>query len=100
MKNLLLAAALALPLAFSGCSQISDAVKTVCDDISKMPPAAALMLDAVDTHSALGVYWADAKSGCANGVPTAGVDTSWTDVVWGSVKALAPTLIPMLIGLL
>jgi hypothetical protein len=97
---MILAVALALPLAFSGCSQVSSVVSTVCTDMAALPPAAATSLNAVDPHSALGVYWADAKSACLNGVPTAGVSATWATTMWASVKALAPVVLPFLIGLL
>ncbi len=67
MKRILAAAALALPLAFSGCAQVSTAITTACADIASMPPAAVVALDAQDPHSAVGVLWADAKAACIAG---------------------------------
>lgn len=82
------------------CSQLSAGVSTVCADVAKLPVSVTAVLDASAPSSALGVLWADAKAGCANGVPAAGVSTDWVGMVWGEVKVLAPTLIPWLIGLL
>ncbi len=89
-----------LLLLMVGCSALTTAEQTVCTDISALPASVTATLGAADPHSALGVLWADAKSGCANGVPAAGVGVSWTGEVWGMLKALAPTVIPWLIGLL
>ncbi len=83
-----------------GCSQFAAIEKTVCDDMAKLPVSVTTTLDAANPHSALGVLWADAKSGCANGAPTVGVSKTWTAVVWGMLKAVAPTVVPWLIGLL
>ncbi len=104
MNCLVLAAALALPLAFSGCQQAVQVADTVCTDMAAMPPAAALALNSIDPHSPLGIYWADAKSACLNGVPTAGVSGDWRGSMWQAVKMLIPqvlpSLLPMLVGLL
>ena len=83
-----------------GGGPISTAVSTVCTDLSKMPVAAVAMLDSQDPHSAIGVLWADARSFCANGVPTAGVSTGWGALVWGEVKTLIPVVLPQLFPLL
>ncbi len=93
MKRIL-AAVVGIPLVLTGCAALTTASNTVCGDIAKLPAAATAVLDAQDPHSALGVLWADAKAGCVNGAPAAAVDTSWTGMVWGELKALAPTLIP------
>lgn len=95
----LLAAAVALPL-LAGCAELTTATKTVCDDIANLPSSVTAVLDGQAPHSALGVVWADAKSGCANGAPTVGVSTKWTSMVWDMVKVLAPTVVPWVIGLL
>lgn len=100
MKRTFLALALAAPLALGGCAGVIDAANTACNAQAKMPANAVAALDSLDPHSALGIYWADAKSACANGVPVASVSSTWREQLWGSVKALAPTIIPWLIGLL
>jgi hypothetical protein len=104
MNRLVLAAALSLPLAFSGCQQAVRVADTVCTDMAALPPAAAAALNSIDPHSPLGIYWADAKSACLNGVPTAGVSGDWRGQMWQAVKMLIPqvlpSLLPMLVGLL
>ena len=102
MKKIMMAATVACgaALGLTGCAQLSQGVTAVCADVASLPPAAIAMLDAQPPNSAIGVVWADTKSGCANGVPVAGVDTSWTGMVWGMVKTLAPTVLPMILGLL
>jgi hypothetical protein len=85
-----------------GCtpSQVAT-VSTVCADIAKVQTGpAAVQLAALDPHSALGVLWADANAGCVAGAPVAGVQPDWTGMVWGALKALAPSVLPLLIGLL
>jgi hypothetical protein len=104
MKRLALAAAIALPLTFSGCQQAAQVADTVCTDMAAMPPAAAAALNSIDPHSALGVYWLDAKSACLNGAPIAAVSGDWRGAMWQAVKMLIPqvlpSLLPMLVGLL
>ena len=104
MNRLVLATAISLPLAFSGCQQAAQVADTVCTDMAAMPPAAAAALNSLDPKSALGVYWADAKSACLNGVPTVGVSGDWRGQMWQAVKMLIPqvlpSLLPMLVGLL
>ena len=87
-------------LSLASCAQIAAVEKTVCDDIAKLPVSVTSTLDAEDPHSALGVLWADVKAGCANGVPVVGVSQTWTAMVWGMLKVIAPTVLPWLIGLL
>ena len=98
IRPLIVAAGLSLAAACT--PQQQAAVSTVCRDLASMPPAAVAILDAQDTHGAIGVLWADAKSGCANGVPAIGVDQSWTGLVMGELKALLPAMLPQLIPLL
>ena len=98
-RKTILASATVAMLAATGCSTVTSAVTGVCTDIANLPPTAVSVLQGQPASSALGVLWADAKSGCANGVAVAGVDTSWTGQVWGMLKAIAPTVIPMLLGL-
>ena len=101
MKHLVLGGLLFL----AACSAQQQAVVSkACGDIASLPAVVTAALDAQDPHSALGVLWADAKSGCANGAPVQAVNQGWTQQVWGEVKALLPqvlpTLVPLLIGLL
>ena len=97
IRPLIIAAGLAL----AACTvQQQVAVSTVCRDLASMPPAAVAILDAQDQHGAIGVLWADAKSGCANGVAALGVDQSWTGMVWGEIKAILPSVLPQLVPLL
>ena len=92
---------IAAGLSLAACTAPQQAaVSTVCRDLASMPPAAVAILDAQDQNSAIGTLWADAKSGCTNGVPVLGVDQSWTGMVWGEVKALLPAMLPQLIPLL
>ncbi len=92
---------LAFPLLLTAsCAHLQSAATTVCTDMAQLPPAVVATLDSQDPHSALGVLWADAKSGCANGIPISGVSVSWTAEVWGMIKAVAPAVLPWLIGLL
>jgi hypothetical protein len=100
MKHFHMFIAAAALFAVASCTQFTAAEKTVCDDIAKLPVSVTSTLEAADPHSALGVLWADAKAGCANGAPTIGISQTWTAVVWGMLKAVAPTVIPWLIGLL
>ena len=100
MKRYLAAAALALPLALGSCAEVWKAVDTVCTEQAKMPANVVAALDALDVHSAAGVYWANAKSACAAGVPVIGVSETWGSQMLGAVKALAPAVIPWLVGLL
>ena len=97
IRPLVIVAALSL----AACTaQQQAAVSSVCQNLASMPPAVVASLDAQDQHSAIGVLWADVKSGCANGVPTLGVDQSWTGMVWGELKAILPAVLPQLIPLL
>lgn len=96
----LAAVGLAILLSFSGCAQVAQVANTVCTDMAKIPPDAAAALNALDPHTALGVYWADAKSACINGVPTVGVTGDWANQMWGAVKGLLPQVLPSLIPLL
>lgn len=104
MKQILAIAAVALPLVFSGCAQVTAVEKTICTDVAKMPAAAVTVLDAQDTHSAAGQLWAYTKSSCKAGLPVAGVDPEWRGLVWGGLKAaipvVLPKLVPLLVGLL
>lgn len=81
-------------------ASVSAGVSGVCGDVARLPVSVGATLDAQDPHSTLGVLWADTKAGCAVGAPAAGVSPDWTAMVWGSVKALAPVVLPYLIGLL
>ena len=98
------AALAALVTVAAGCQQAAQITTSVCTDIAQIPPPAAATLNSLDPHSALGVYWADAKSACTNGVPTSGVGTDWANQMWGAVKGLIPqvlpSLLPILVGLL
>lgn len=100
MRGLFAAAAVAGMLALGGCAEVAKVETSVCAELAKMPPVVVASLNAIDQHSALGVYWADAKSACTNGAPTVGVSTGWGSAMLGAVKALAPVVIPALIGLL
>lgn len=100
MKNLVLAAALVLPLAFSGCTQATQVADTVCTDMAAMPAAAAAALNSLDPHSTLGIYWADAKSACLNGVPAPSVSGDWRGEMWRAVKLLIPQVLPSLLPML
>ncbi len=102
--------AAALVLALSGCAQTIKTAHTVCDDFAQAQanPIVAAALDAQDLHSAVGVLWADAKVACVaiNGVPVPApsVGNAWISDVWTgllvAVKAAAPTVLPMILGLL
>jgi hypothetical protein len=72
---------------------------SVCQDIAavQQAPDAAAQLNSIDEHSALGVLWAQAKSGCPGGVPAAGVNPTWTQEVWAMVKAAIPQVLPTLL---
>ncbi len=91
-------------LGLAACSQFTTTATAVCADIAALPPAATMVLDAQDPHSAAGILWADTKSACANGLPAPGVDQSWGGMVWGELKTLIaqvlPSLLPLLAGLL
>src|SRR5690349_9045881 len=100
MKKYLGIAAVALPLAMSGCQPFMSGFTTACADIASMPPAAVAALNAQDPHSAIGVLWADAKSACVAGLPAVGVDQSWGGMIWGELKVLIPQLLPSLIPIL
>lgn len=107
MKPLALVAVLALcgcavTTATTPASTTGVTPTSVCADMAalKAAPDAATALASVDPHSALGVIWADAQSGCNGAVPVAGVNASWTAEMWGMVRAIAPTVLPILIGLL
>ena len=100
MSRYLTIAVLVLPLALGGCAEIWKAVDTVCTEQAKMPANVVAALDALDTHSAVGVYWANAKSACSNGVPVVGVSETWSAQMLGAVKALAPSVLPWLLALL
>lgn len=97
MKSIIVSAAL---LALVGCTQVQHTVSNVCADIAKIPAPAVIVLDQQDPHSSVGVIWADVKAACANGAPTPGVALDWVGLVFGELKALAPTVLPVLIGLL
>jgi hypothetical protein len=93
---------LALALSLSACGTPSPTPNSVCADIAavKSAPDAAVQLASLDPHSKLGVLWADAQSGCPNGVPAAGVNATWTQEVWAMAKGLIPQVLPQLVPLL
>ncbi len=91
--------ALALLLALAGCQ--TAPVSTVCADVAKVQagPAAA-QLNAIDPHSAVGVLWSQVTASCVAGAPVASVTPEWLGMVWGMLKAAAPVVLPLLIGLI
>lgn len=103
LKSIACAVALGAGLMLSACAPSGPVTPaSVCGDIqaAKSAPDAATQLNALDPHSALGVLWADAQSGCIGAMPVAGVDASWTQQVWAMAKGLIPTVLPLLIGLI
>lgn len=98
----IIAAALALGLAgpLGGCAEVTKLWSTACAEQVKLPADVRAALDALDPHSIAGIYWANAKSACANGVPATTVSATWREEMWAAVKALAPSVIPWLIGLI
>ncbi len=94
-------------LGLVGCStaalvQSTSIGTSVCADVAKAKatPIVAAALDAQVPTSSIGVLWADAKSACVGAVVAPGVTTDWAGLIWGEVKVLAPTVLPILIGLL
>lgn len=102
MRNRAYALALGLAIAtgslIGACSTPSSSTAAgVCADIAKLPPLVTTALAAEPATSALGVLWADAKAGCATGSTAS---TDWTGMVWGMIRTLAPTVIPLLATLI
>ncbi len=102
MKKLVLILGL---VALAGCAQLQSVGKTVsgvCLQVQAITsnPAAVAVLNAQDPGSAVGVLWADTKAACAGAQVASGVDPDWAGLVFGELKALAPTVLPLLIGLL
>lgn len=75
---------------------------SVCQTIAKAQSNATVsqQLAAIDPTSALGVVWAQAKSGCSGATPAAGVDATWTQSVWQMVLNLLPIVLPKLVPLI
>jgi hypothetical protein len=93
---------LALPLVLGACSTSSVTPGTVCASIAKVAadPVVGAQLATLNPQSALGQLWAYANSGCAGAVAVGGVNPSWTQLVWSEFQQLAPTIIPLIAGLL
>jgi hypothetical protein len=100
MKQICLPAALAAMLALAACGPLATLATTACSEQAKLPATVTVALDALDPHSTLGIYWANAKSACAAGVPVVTVTPEWREAMWKAVKGLAPSVIPWLMGLL
>lgn len=87
-------------LALNACSQLTQTENAICARIAAMPPSAVAILDAQDPHGVIGNLWAYQKSACVNGLPAAGVSTSFGAMIWGELKVLIPQLLPMLVPVL
>lgn len=107
MYKSLTAATVALCL--SACAQQAPVVSTgkltpttVCGDVGAVmtAPDGGVRLDAFDPHSAIGVLWADVKAACPGGQPAAGVDASWTSMVWSMLVPLLAQAVPAVMALL
>ncbi len=95
--------AIAALLALAGCAaQQPPQQSSVCASVAKVKaaPDAATLLAGIDPHSAFGVVWSEVDASCQGAAPVAGVDPTWQANVWAMVKALAPVVLPIILGLL
>jgi hypothetical protein len=92
--------ALPVLLLLSGCAGGTPA--PVCSAIAAAAsnPQVVSAISSIAPQSALGQVWTYANSGCVGPNPAPGVSPAWTQQVWTMVQQLAPTVLPMLVGLL
>ncbi len=105
MKARMIAIAFAL---LAGCSAQTAPVapgsefSTICADVARVQAAPGVMslITAQDPKSAFGVVWTYVSSSCNGPAPVTGVSPTWQASVWAMVKALAPVVLPAIVGLL
>lgn len=90
-----------LGLVLAGCSTLNSQ-SPICMEVEKAKanPQVSLILDAQNPATALGELWLSAKASCQGSEVKAEVSPDWAGMVWGEVKALAPILLPILLGLI